>query len=799
MKALAHDLRYAVRSLRKSPGFSLAVIVTFMVGIAATTAVFTVFNAVLLQPLGFPRADRLVRITNVSPKTDVRKRVTISLPDLADAGTQSGGFSSWSYAAQWHPALSGYGTAEILTGNAVDSHFFETLGIRPERGRFFVPKEDEPGSDDKVVISHGFWLRKFGGADMIGKPLRVDGRVLILVGIAPPFEDLHLHDEQDADIWTTLAPVPSDWSRNSRSLTAVARLRDGVSLETARARVAAVAARLRATYPDDRDEDIAVTSLSEMIVGDVRRPLSMLLAASGLLLAIACFNIVNLLLARTSRRTPELTLRVALGASSWHILRRLAAEACVLAAAGGAGGILLANAIVIVFARLSSGSVPRMQGLAVDQRVMMFAAAVTIVCAVVAAILPAIGAVRGRIVGGRTSRGASASRSAMRTQEALVVLQMAISIVVIGAAALLGRSLWNLFTVDKGLDERGVLTMHLRAPREDYPKRADFNVFYRDVTARLSAIPGVSVVGTTSILPLDGDWSCDGFSLKLDAEQLDQCAEARVVGPGYLDAIGTRVIRGRGFTAGDGERAPLVMLVDRTFALKYFGTEDVIGRKVKVHRQPRTIAGLVESARMMRVEEAPPAAIYTPELQDDRSGRERTIVVRTKGDPRALIADARAVIRKVSPNAPVTGVRTMREVVSDMLRPQRFRALLVGGFAIAALLLATVGIAGVLAFATSLRLREIGIRLALGSTSRGIARLILWRATQLVLAGAILGTGGALLAGRFLEALLFGIGAADPATLAAVTAVLGTCAVAAALLPAMRAANVEPVAVLRAD
>jgi putative ABC transport system permease protein len=799
METLVHDVRYALRSLRKSPGFSFAVIATFALGIAATTAVFTVFNAVLLQPLGFPRADRLVRITNVSPKTDVRKRVTISWPDLADAGNQSGAFSSWSYAAQWHPALSGYGNAEILTGAAVDSGFFATLGIQPERGRFFVPKEDVPGSDDKAVISHALWMRKFGGAELIGKPLRIDGRVLTVAGIAPPFEDLHFHDERDVEIWTTLAPTPADWSRSGRSLVAVARLRNGVSLATARTRVAAVAARLRRTYPDDREEDIAVTPLQEMIVGDVRRPLSMLLAASALLLAIACFNIINLLLARTSRRAPELNLRVALGASPWHLLRRIAAEAGVLAAAGGVSGLLLANVIVRAFARVSAGSVPRMRALAVDQRVLLFAALATIGCAVIAAILPAIGAIRGRAIAARTSRGSSASRPAVRTQEALVVLQIAISVVVIGAAALLGRSLWNLFNLDKGIDERGVLTMHLRAPREDYPKREDFNVFYRDVVARLSAVPGVGVAGTTSILPLDGDWSCDGFSLKLDAALNEQCAEARVVGPGYLDAIGTHVVRGRGLIATDDANAPLVMLVDRVFAQKYFGSEDVIGRMVNLHRHPRRIVGVVEAARMMSVEGAPPAAMYTPELQDERSGRERTIVLRTAGDPRAVIGNARAVIRQISPNAPVMDVRTMRDVVSSALRPQRFRAWLVGGFAIAALLLATIGIAGVLSFATSLRLREIGIRLALGSTSGGIARLILWRATQLVAIGAALGIIGALLAGRSMEALLFGVGATDPATLAAVAAGLGACAIGAALLPAARAARVEPIAVLRAD
>jgi putative ABC transport system permease protein len=387
----------------------------------------------------------------------------------------------------------------------------------------------------------------------------------------------------------------------------------------------------------------------------------------------------------------------------------------------------------------------------------------------------------------------------LRAQEMIVIAQIAISIVVIAAAALLGRSLWNLLAIDKGIEEQSVLTMHVRAPREDYPKRENFSVFYRDAIARLAAIPGVKSVGTTSILPLDGDWSCDGFSLDLDAAQLEKCAEARVVSPRYLETIGTRLIRGRGFADSDSENAPLVVIVDRTFANTNFGSEDILGKQIKLHGQPRTIVGVVEPARVMNIEDAPPQVVYTPELQDKRSSRERTIVIRTTGDPRAVISDARSVINRITPNAPVQDIRTMRDVVENVLRPQRFRAVLVGGFAFAALLLATVGIAGVLAFATTLRLREIGIRLALGATSSGIVRLILRRALQLVALGGAIGIIGALMTGRFLGALLFGVGATDPLTLTAVTATLAICAAAAAALPAARAASVEPISVLRAE
>lgn len=794
------DFKYALRSLGKAPGFSLAVIATLALGIASTASVFSVFDGVLLQPLGYTAPDRLVRLLNVSTSISARRTSTISYPDFVDAESQSGAFSVATYSAQWHPSVSGYGNAEILTGGAIDSHFFETFGVKPERGRFFIAKEDQPGSDDKVVISHGLWMRKFGGSDVVGKPLHVDGRVLTVVGIAPAFEDPRLNDPRDSEIWTTLAPLPGDWSRDGRSLAAVARLRDGVTLANARARISAVASRLRTQYVADRETDVIIVPLRDTVVGSVERPLGILLGAAALLLLVACVNVVNLMLARTSRRSAEISVRVALGASPRHLLRRLFAEAMVLAIAGGATGVALAFGIVRLFAQLAAVSIPRFGEVSINGRVLIFAIAVTLLVAIVTAILPALQSIWGGIAAPGSVRGAAGSGRAQRAQTTLVIAQVAISVVVIAVAALLGRSLWNLLQVDKGIDERGVLTMQVRAPREKYAGRREFNDFYRDVTAKIAAIPGVAAVGTTSILPLDGDWSCDGFSLQQDpAARSVGCAEARVISTGYLTAIGSHLVRGRPFGEHDVDHAPLVTIIDQTFASRYFNNDNPIGRQIRIHQQLRTIVGIAGAARLMNADEPAGPAVYMPEMQDERSGRERSVIIRTATDPSAMIPAAREAIAAVSREAPVMNVRTMSEVLAGSLAPQRFRALLVGGFGAAALLLATVGIAGVLAFATSQRTREIGIRLALGSTPMGIVRIVLRRALQLIAMGSIVGLAGALAAGRFVRTLLFGVPANDPLTLGLVVAILAFAALIAAALPAARAANIEPMDVLRAD
>jgi putative ABC transport system permease protein len=801
---MLNDLRYALRVLVKSPGFTLAVVLTLGLGIAATTSVFSVVDAVLLQPFRYRDPEQLVRLVNQGREMAGRRTQTISYPDLRDAVDGSSAFSVATYSVQWTPALSGYGEAEILNGGAVDSHFFETFGVQPERGRFFLASEDKPGNDDKVVISHGLWMRKFGGADIIGKALRIDGRVLTVVGIVPPtFEDPRLNNPRDSDIWTTLAPVPEEWSRSSRSMSAVARLRQGVTLGQARARVKAIAARLRTAYPaDNGDEDIEVIPVREMVVGDVKKPLALLLAAAGLLLLIACANVVNLMLARTSRRAGEIAVRVALGASPWHLLRRLLAEALVLSAVGGGLGVLLANGAVQLLHQLGGGSVPRLLHVTLDRGVLLFAFGVTLVTAVVTAILPAVHAIRGRIAGPSASRGASAGLAAQRAQATLVVVQVAISVVVIATAALLGRSLWNLFRIDKGFNARGVLTMQVRAPREDYKDRAAFEGFYRDAASRLAALPGVERAGVTTILPYDGDWSCDGFTVGAETpagHRQEGCAETRVVDANYLPAIGATLVRGRMLDAHDDAHAPLVVVVDQGFAKRAFGNADPIGKQIRSHGQTRTIVGLTAPARLLNVDEPANPVVFIPNLQDDRAGRERWVVLRTSVDPAALMASARGVISGLSPNAPVMYMRSMREVIAESLAPQRFRALLVGGFALAALLLAAIGVAGMLAFATSQRLREIGIRLALGATRGGIARLVVARALQLVILGSLLGIVGALAAGRFVEALLFGVRAADPLTLGAVVVTLTLAALLAAAAPALRAASVEPVEVLRSE
>ncbi|MEO8037041.1 MAG: ABC transporter permease, partial [Acidobacteriota bacterium] len=490
---MLNDLRHAIRSLAKTPGFTLAVIGTLALGIGATSAVFSVFDAVLLQPLPYRRPERLVRIVSSNPREGADSP-TISYPDYMDAVNESAAFTKATVFTEWHPSLSGERSAEILNGAVVDSPYFDVFGVRPERGRFFTRREDRPGQDDMVVISHALWLRQFGGGDIVGKPIRIDGRTLTVAGIvAAAFEDPHMTSSRDLEIWTTIAPTGgNDWARSGRALNSVARLRDGVSIAVADARVKAVAARLRARYPkDNANQDLGVVSLRDSLVGDVRRPMILVLCASALLLLIACVNVMNLVLARTSRRATEIRVRIALGASGRYLVQQFAAEAVVLATLGGAAGVVLATWLVKLFIRIGGDSVPRSLAVTIDHRVLLVALGSTLVVAVVTSLLPALHAFRDRSAGPSATRGTTAGIATQRTQTTLVVAQVAISVVVIATAMLLGRSLWFLMHVSKGIDERGVLAMTIRAPRENYPKRADVSAFYAALRQSVQALPGV--------------------------------------------------------------------------------------------------------------------------------------------------------------------------------------------------------------------------------------------------------------------------------------------------------------------
>ena len=798
-----NDFRYAARTLLQSPGFTLAAVAMLALAVGASTAVFSIANDVLLDPLAYREPDRIVRLLGVNPRGD---EVVISYPDFLDVVAQSGAFARAAAFQEWQPAVSGSGDAEVLSGATVDSGFFDVLGVRPARGRFFVPQEDRPGGDIIVVLSHALWQRKFGGReDVVGKTILLDARPMTVIGIAPrDFEEPYLLDNtRRIDVWTTNAlDLAQDQApRGSRSYTAIARLEDGVTLESANARVAAVTARLGRTYPETTGHGMQLVPLKVRMTGGVRKPLWVLFAAVLLLLLLACVNIANLLLARVERKGRDAAIRVALGATNWHLLRQVFAETTLLAVAGSAAGVLVAMALLRRIVAFGAASIPRLTETTLDLRVLFFVVAATFVTALLVGLVPALQLRSGKIAVRANARGATAAAPAVWAQSMLVIVQVAISIVLLVAAALVGRSLWNLMNVDIGIDQESAITFNVRAPRTEYRGRPKLIAFYRELTSRLGRIPGVEAVGATTSLPLGGDF----YSFRVRIEGRPELppaerpsAELRGVTPGYFAAVGLPILSGRGITEGDGESAPKVMVIDETFARKHWPGQSPLGARVTANGESFEIVGIVRAARILSLAAEPEPAMYVPHAQA-QTFRSMSVIVRSR-EPLATLAPAiRATVAALSADAPLSEIRPFRDVVSGAAASQRFRTMLLLAFGGAALLLATLGIAGTLAYLTSRREREIGVRMALGATARQIVSLVLSRGVLLVGAGIAAGALAALAATRLLQSLLFGVAPADPLSYAAVAATLLLAGIAASAIPAARAARTDPMTVMRAE
>jgi len=797
------ELRYALRTLLRSPGFTFAAVATLALAIGASTAVFSVASKVLLEPLGYREPERVVRLIGVNPKST---EPVISYPDYLDVVAQSGAFRSAAAFQEWGPAVSGSGDAEVLRGATVDSGFFDVLGVRPARGRFFIAGEDKPGGDTIVVISYGLWQRKLGGrADVIGKPLMLDARPMTIVGIAPrDFEEPYLTDStKRIDVWTTNAlDLAQDAApRGSRSFAAIARIRDGVSLAQAGARVATVTARLRQQYPESKDHDITLVPLQLRITGRVDQPIRLLLAAVLLLLLLACVNIANLLLARVERRGRDAAIRTAIGATSWDLVRQVFAETIVLALAGSIGGVLLAMLFLRRIIAFGAASIPRLVDARLDLRVLLFVIAATFATALLVGLVPAIQLKRGRLALASSARGATTAAPAVRAQSSLVVLQVAISIMLLVGALLVGRSLWNLLSVDKGLDDRNAYVFDLRAPRTQVKGREGVIDYYQRLIPALEQIPGVDVAGATTVLPLGGDFN--NFRFVIDgrpepAPGEKPAAELRGITPGYFAAVGQPILAGRGITAADAATSPFVMVIDETLARRHWGTRSPIGGRIKANGDWYEIAGVVRAARILSLADQPEPAMYVPVAQGQTS-RSMFVIVRGTAPLGAMAPAIRGVVAALSSDAPIGEIRPMREVVSRSVASQRFRALLLVAFGAAALLLATLGVAGTLAYIVSRREREIGVRMALGATSRQIVSLVLSRGVTLVAIGVVLGVAASLAATRLLQSMLFGVAPADPLTFAAGAAMLLLSGIAASAIPAARAARTDPMTVMRAE
>jgi putative ABC transport system permease protein len=799
------DLRHGVRLLRRAPAFTLLSVLTLALGVGATTAIFSVADPVLFRPLPYPAPDRIVIVGERDADGAMSNVGFLTYRDLArDART----LERAAAAGGWEVTLDGHGAPERVSGQRVSASFFSVLGVKPSLGRDFAAAEDTPGTNQVVILSHGLWARRYGGdTALIGSTISINGAPFTLAGVLP--ESFESVMSPGAQIWRVLgydASLPYA-CRTCRHLRMVARTRPGVTPAAAAAELSALSARLVHEYPKEYPAAGAiVVSLGDAAMRGTRPVLWAVLGASALVLLIAAANVTNLQLARAMRRDEEFAIRAALGAGRGRLTAQLLAEGLVVATIGGVFGLLIARVTLGTLISWLPPTMPRLSAIHLDQVALAVGAGITLLLGVAIGLVPALrerrsglsDSLRGgkRLTGGRRHLA----------RAALVVSEVALALMLLVGAGLLGRSLVQLLAVDPGFDAGHLLTLQAQATG---PKYADSTAVFanhdqlRDAIRRL---PGVEQVGTASQLPLGGNVDMYGVTAQdkpLANPELAPYADRYTVSPEFLSTMGIAIRRGRAFTAADNsDAAPSVVIVSTGLASRIWPGEDPIGKRIHVGGPSgvwRTVVGVAANIHHRALDATESSQAYIPERQWPYADNIVAVVVRTHGDPTPLARAVRVAAQAVDPAQPVTALATMDQVVASSTAQRRLALLLFGAFALVALVLAVAGIYGVLAGAVAERTREIGVRSALGATPGAILGMVLLQGVRLAGLGLLIGLAGALLLGRFLQSLLFGVGSADPLTLLGVVALLATVAIAACLLPAMRAVGIDPMSALRDD
>jgi putative ABC transport system permease protein len=802
---MLRDLRHATRQLVRAPGFSAVVILTLGLGIGATTALFTLVDAVLLRPLALPRPDRIVTLWNVPWKGGPRSKV--SGPDHRDlAGASRSLARTATYRTGGTEAVAIGAGAENVVAAAVSGDLFELLGVSPRAGRGFSDDEREAGG--VAVIGDDLLRRSFGGdaARAIGATLKMVGRPFTIVGVMPPGFGFPDRTEVWIPVDTTFA---ASSSRGSHNYFVLGRLRDGVSLAQAQAEVDGIAGRLALQYPDTNSHSrMEVIPLHQVMVSEYRATLWLVLGAVGLVLLIACANVANLLLARGARRGHEIAVRATLGAGRARIVRQLLAESLLLAVAGGLAGVLAAHWGTDALVALSPRGMPGLERVAVDGRALLFAATVSLAVCLLIGLLPALQATRLDLRAALQVSGRGIAGGRGRLRGALVITQLAVSLVLLVGAGLLLRSLRQLAAVDPGYRAENLLVLQANYPgvTEEDGRRA--LAFFAEVARRASALPGVSAVSAVDSLPIgwvnsNGAYWIEG---RHDPGRGNPRTNAlfRAVGPRYFSLLGVPVRAGREIDPRDTADSPPVAVINQAMARASWPGESPLGHRIRTGwvgstmARWMTIVGVVDDVRQVSLDRPVGPELYVAAAQHPVTALNLQLVARTSLPPLALADSVRRIAAALDQEVPVK-MTTAERIVSATLAPHRFRTLLLSLFAAAALLLAVVGVAGVMACLVAERRAEIGVRIALGADERRILRHFLARALRLALLGLALGIPGALAGARLLQGLLFGVGAADPATLTGVGALLVLAALAAAAWPAWQASRTSPMTILRSE
>jgi putative ABC transport system permease protein len=799
VEQLGHDLRYGARLLRRSPAFSIVAVLTLALGIGANTAIFTVVNAVLLRPLPFPEPDRLVRVWESSPQGFDRN--VVDPYNFLNWRERTHSFQQMAAIDGWTLSITGGGEPLAVHGMRASPEFFSILEVAPFMGRGFVPEEGIPGHDHSVILSYAFWRSHYGGdRGILGRKIVMNGEPSSVVGILPP--DFRFPGWK-ADLYVPLALDRAEARKGGRWLSTIARLKPGVSLAQAQQDMAAVAKQLSAERPDmDKDWSAAVVPFLEDLTENIRLPLLVLLASVGLVLLIACANVANLLLMRATGRLREIALRAALGAGRRRILQQLLSESLLLALAGWAGGLAVGYWGLQGLLALIPQSVPlpRMESIHLDSGVFLFALSISLATAILFGLVPAIQASRPQLQSalqqGSQRTGVGGNRVFRR---AFVVAEIALALLLLVGAGLLMRSFARLTSVNPGFSTQHLLTMEMFTSPAKYEDNRKRSQYVERVLDEVRSVPGVQAAGSIHFLPLTGDvsGSCWAPAPGPEPNTSSPSSDFLVTGPGYFRTIGTPMLSGRDFGPQDRFGTPTVLVVNHAFAARFLAGQNPIGKKLNVCwtvPNPVEIVGVVADARQTDLKVAPQPTIFLANAQGPMYFAR--LVVRTGADPHQLARAVQAAIHRVDPDQAISNVETMDDIFSDSVARPRFQLVLLLVFAGIAVLLATIGVYGVVSYSVTQRTQEIGIRVALGARSMDVSGMVLREGLLLGGLGVALGLAAAVAATRLLSSLLFQVTPTDPVTLGAVAGLLLAVTLAATLLPARRATKVDPMVAL---
>ena len=805
MKTLLQDLRYGLRVLWKTPGFTAVAVLALALGIGANTAIFSVVNGVLLRPLPFAEPERLVMVWMDNRVLELREDLG-SYPNYVSWRDESQAFEHLAAFSNANPTLTTEGgEPERLQGVNATANFFNVLRAQPIAGRAFTVEEEAEGQDAVVVIGHGLWQRRFGGEPgIVGRQITLNGRSRTVIGIMPQ----GFRFPGEADVWVPLAPpARMREQRQAFWLSMVGRLKPGATVERAQTELSAIAARLEQQFPDSNQGFGAyVVSLHQQVVGRVRPALWVLLGAVGFVLLIACANVANLLLARAAARGREIAIRRALGAGRARLIRQFLTESVLLSLMGGALGLLLAIWGTDMLIALSPSDLPRLDQVGIDGWVLLWTVGISVGTGLAFGLAPALQASRGDLneplkEGGRSGSEGGRGR---RVRDALVVAEVALALVLLAGAGLMVKSFLRLQEVDLGFNPERVLTMRAQLSGVNYRESPRAVAFYEQLIERVEALPGVQSAAAAGTVFLSSTPNSSWFSIEgRPAPPPNERVEVPIdpITPNYFQAMGVPLLRGRAFTAQDREGVPEVTIVNETFARRFFPGEDPSGRRIK-YGPPEsegpwiTIVGVVGDTRRTGFDAAVRPETYLPHAQAPARGM--MLVVRSAAaDPSGLTNAVRGAVASLDREVPVFQVRTMDELLSGMMAQRRLNMLLLAIFAGVALLLAAVGIFGVMNYSVSQRTHELGLRMALGAQARNILGMVVRQGMTLVLLGLGLGLAGALALTRLMSSLLYGVSATDPLTFAGISLLLAAVALLACYVPARRATKVDPIVALR--